>query len=103
MMANRQLDEPLEVYHEMSDWGVDPDSGAVVRRLTSESTHTNNIYCEKPLGSPDGTRLLVARARGLVPSGCLLYVADLATGHLHLVETDLAMPARVNLSVANVP
>lgn len=103
MTRYRDLHEPLEVYHEMSDWGTDPDSGAVVRRLTSETAHTNNIYCEKPLGSPDGTRLLVARARGLAPSGCLLYVADLTTGHLHLVETDLIMPARVNLSVANVP
>lgn len=97
------LDGPLTVNHEYSDWGTDPDSGAVVRRLTSAAAHSNNIYCEKPLGSPDGTRLLVARWLGVPPANCWLYVADLKTGSLTLVEGDLAMPDQVNISVANVP
>lgn len=98
-----KLDEPLTVNHEYSDWGTDPDSGAVVRRLTSAAAHSNNIYCEKPRGSPDGTRLLVARWLGVPPSNCWLYVADLRNGSLTLVESDLAMPDQVNISVANVP
>lgn len=98
-----RLDGPVTVNHEYSDWGVDPDSGAIVRRLTSAAAHSNNIYCEKPLGSPDGTRLLVARWLGVPPSNAWLYVADLKTGSLTLVETDLAMPDQVNMSVANVP
>lgn len=103
MMDFQRLDDPITVNHEYSDWGVDPDSGAVVRRLTSAAAHSNNIYCEKPLGSPDGARLLVSRWTGVPPFTCWLYVADLATGSLTLVESDLAMPDQVNISVANVP
>ena len=103
MMDIQQLAGPLTVHHEYSDWGVDPDSGAVVRRLTSAAAHSNNIYCEKPLASPDGTRLLIARWLGIPPSTCWLYVADLTTGDLTLVDSDLAMPDQINISVANMP
>ncbi len=46
--------------------GVDPDSGALVFRLTSMPLWSHNIYCEQPYGSPDGKRVLIGRTHDLL-------------------------------------
>jgi hypothetical protein len=74
--------------YESADWGVDPESGARVMRLTSAAAWSHNIYGEQPYASPDGRRLLVARAHDTF-AGRQLLVADMVTRGLTLVEADI--------------
>ena len=93
MCEDPLIDGPLKQDVEASDWGVDPDSGARVIRLTSAAAWSHNIYCEEPYGSPDGRRLLVARAYDRFAPTRQLLVADLETRRLTLVEPDLPSEA----------
>ena len=63
---------------EACDQRPDPESGALVTRLTSAPVISNNIYCEVPYGSPDGRRIIIVRSAGLPPEEKrALYVVDL--------------------------
>jgi hypothetical protein len=83
-----KIDEPVIRGHEGVDWGTDPGSGAVVRRLTSFGPWSHNIYGEQPYGSPDGRRVLIARTRDYYSGSFQLLVADLDTLGMALVEPD---------------
>jgi len=89
---------PLKEEREGAHWGVDPESGATVVRLTSAPAWTHNIYCEQPYGSPDGRRVLLMRAHDRFAPSRQLLVADLQTLQLMLVE-----PAIPGDSVAHAP
>ena len=82
------ISEPLLHNSEAADWGIDPQSGARVIRLTSTSCWSHNIYGEQPYASPDGRRLLVGRALDFY-GGRQLLVADLKTLGLTMIEPDL--------------
>lgn len=46
---------------EARDMGRDPDSGAMIVRLSGSSIRTENIYCEAPRCTPDGRRIATLR------------------------------------------
>jgi hypothetical protein len=92
------IDGPLPSNHEGADWGVDPDSGARVLRLTSMPAWSHNIYCEQPYASPDGQRVLIGRTLDPFAQSCQLIVADLGTLGLTLVEPDAATEAVAHTS-----
>ncbi len=82
------LTKPFPVSCEGADWGVDPDSGARVVRLTSAAMN-NNIYCEQPYASPDGRRVMIARALDMFAASRQLLVADLESLTLTMIESDV--------------
>jgi len=51
---------PTQWAHESCDRRDDPESGARIIQLTGSAAISNNIYCEEPYGSPDGTRVAAA-------------------------------------------
>jgi len=53
---------PTHWAHESCDRRDDPESGARIIQLTGSAAISNNIYCEEPYGSPDGTRVAITRA-----------------------------------------
>ncbi len=57
------IGEPVVSSFEGADIGTDPDSGAIVRRLTSGPMMNHLIYCEQPYTSPDGKRVALIRGR----------------------------------------
>lgn len=77
----------VQWFQEAYDFPPDPVTGVRVTRLTSAPITSNNIYCEVPYGSPDGTRIIMVRSSGLPPN-CEtgLYVADLERRKLARVE-----------------
>jgi len=87
------IDGRLPEDREGADWGIDPESGAQVVRLTSAAAWSHNIYCEQPYGSPDGRRVLVARGYDLFALHRQLLVADLETRRLTLIEPDVPTEA----------
>lgn len=89
MPNDSEFFSPLVTDREAADFGVDPGSGAKVIRMTSAAAWSHNIYCEQPYGSPDGQRFLIARAYDQFATSRQLFVADLRTRHLTLVEPDL--------------
>jgi len=88
MASYSAIEGTLKVYAEAGDWGVDPESGARVIRLTTSAIWNHNIYGEQPFGSPDGRRLLVARTNDPL-AGRQLLVADLVTRRLTQIEPDV--------------
>ena len=88
-MTHVQIDEPIVPGREGADWGVDPDSGAVVVRLTSAPAMNSNIYCEQPYASPDGRRFLIARTFDPFGASHQLFVADLQTLGITQIEPDV--------------
>lgn len=73
---------------EACDLHHDPESGALITRLTTAVTVNTNIYCEQPFATPDGGRVAVARSENadprMPPSD--LYVADLVTLRIACLE-----------------
>ncbi len=90
--AYRRLDADMPHLRESADWGTDPDSGAVIWRLTSSVALSHNIYCEQPYGSPDGRRLVFFRTHDLLRS-CQLLVSDLQARDTTLIEPDVPCEA----------
>lgn len=82
------IDGSLPGSYESGDWGVDPDSGAKVIRLTSAAGWSHNIYGEQPYASPDGRRFLIGRRYDPFRSAQLL-IGDLQTRGLTLIEPDV--------------
>jgi len=69
------------------DFQPDPETGAKLRRLTSAPCINNNIYCEQPYCSKDGTRF------GFVRYGCTgpsaeaeFWIADIPTLRIARIE-----------------
>lgn len=88
-MPTSALDEVMPQSGEACDWGTDPDSGAVVVRLTNAAGWSHNIYCEQPYTGPDGRYVLVGRTYDLLSGHYQLLAADLKTLKLTLLERDL--------------
>ncbi len=83
----KTLKNDYKVHKEMGDWGVDPGSGSLVRKLTGPPIWSHNIYCEQPYCSPDGKRVMVVRAIDPFCATRQLLIADTASPwHLTLVE-----------------
>lgn len=77
----------IQWLQEACDLRPDPVTGAKITRLTSAPVISNNIYCEVPYGSPDGSRIIIVRYSGLPPnSDSGLYVVDLERLRLCRVE-----------------
>lgn len=89
MAEQLKIEGPMAEDREGADWGVDPDSGSRVIRITTGAAWSQNIYCEQPYGSPDGRRFLVARAYDTMARSRQLLVADLETWRLTQVEPNL--------------
>ena len=87
------LDWPVREAREVSEWGIDPGSGAVIRRLTAGACYHDVIYTEQPYTSPDGRRFAICRRRDSFLPGCELIVADVVTGQMWMVEPSI--PASV--------
>ncbi len=62
MGGYKTLVNEYRVHKEMGDWGTDPGSGSLVRKLTGPPVWSHNIYCEQPYCSPDGKRVMIVRA-----------------------------------------
>lgn len=90
------LDWPAREASEVSEWGIDPGSGAVIRRLTAGACYHDIIYSEQPYTSPDGQRIAICRNRDSFLPGYELIVADVVTGQMWMVE-----PSFVRRCVAN--
>ena len=87
--AYRSVDPDMPHLRESADWGIDPDSGARIIRLTSNVAMSHNIYCEQPYGSPDGRRLIIFRTLDLLSPHRQLLVVDLEARDTTLVEPDV--------------
>jgi hypothetical protein len=74
---------------EVSEWGIDPGSGAAIRRLTAGACYHDIIYCEQPYTSSDGRRIAICRSRDSFLPGCELIVADVVTGQMWMVEPSI--------------
>ena len=83
-MATRWLSEAC-------DQRPDAESGAPITRLTTAVTSQNNIYCEQPYTTPDGSRIGVIRSVNADPRmpPFDLWVADLHTLKMRLIERDI--------------
>ena len=88
------LDWPVREARECGDWGIDPGSGAVIRRLTTEPFQHNAIYTEQPYTSPDGKRIAICRRRDAFIPGCELIVGDVVSGQMWLMEPSI-VPGQV--------
>ena len=80
------LDWPVREAREWTDWGLDPGSGAVIRRFTAGACHHDVIYTEQPYTSPDGRRFAICRRRDAFLPGEDLIVGDVVSGQMWLVE-----------------
>ena len=49
-------------WYEVSVLPSDPDSGALLYRITGAAAISHNIYCEQPYASPDGRRVAIIRS-----------------------------------------
>ncbi len=69
----------------------DPDSGALVVRLTTAAAISSNIYCEQPYSSPDGRRVAIIRSTDFNRNYPFvdLWVADLPAGRIALAQCDV--------------
>jgi len=88
------LDWPVREARELSEWGIDPGSGAVIRRFTAGACYHDVIYTEQPYTSPDGRRFAITRIRDAFLPGCELIVADVMTGQMWMVEPSI-LPGQV--------
>jgi len=77
---------------EACDLNFDPESGALITRLTGSCMHNINIYCEQPYTSPDGRRIAYMRSSGPDPRipPYQLCVADLETLRVALIDPEVA-------------
>jgi hypothetical protein len=90
MGGYKTLASDYPVHKEMGDWGTDPDSGSLVRKLTSPQVWSHNIYCEQPYASPDGKRVMIVRAADSFCATRQFVIAQLEGGwHLTLVEGEV--------------
>ena len=68
------------------------ESGSQVIQLTSASAISNNIYCEQPYCSSDGTRVAVVRTSSTNRrANSQLLIADLSSGRITLAENDISL------------
>jgi hypothetical protein len=77
---------------EACDLGLDPQSGALITRLTSAAMHNINIYCEQPYTNPAGTRIAYTRAASADPRvpPFELCVADIEKLRVAVIEPEVA-------------
>jgi hypothetical protein len=84
------IEEPIFWTGEGADLGTEPDSGALVRRLTSGPMMNHLIYCEQPYTSPDGLRIAIIRGRDFAfVNDFSLLVGEPDTLKLALVEKSI--------------
>jgi hypothetical protein len=72
--ANKVFDEEVAFQKKF----VDPETGILVIRLTSEPCVSHHIYPEAPISTPDGQRFIFAR-RPALDSQTTFWIADLET------------------------
>lgn len=88
------IEEPFVVGGEGADLGMDPESGASIRRLTSGPMMNHLIYCEQPHTSPDGRRVALIRGRDFTfENDFSLMVAEPDT--LSLVRVERSIPRKI--------
>jgi len=77
---------------EACDLGPDPESGAMVTRMTSAVMANTNIYCEQPYTTPDGKRIAVVRSQAANPCAGVfqLCVAELESLRIAPLADDCA-------------
>lgn len=90
------LDWPAREAREVHDWGIDPGSGAVIRRLTTGAGQHTLIYTEQPYTSPDGRRVAITRSPDAFSPGQQLIVADVVSGQMWMVEPSVPTGAQAN-------
>lgn len=83
------LDWPVREAREWSDWGIDPGSGAVIRRFTASPFQHNLIYTEQPYTSPDGRRFAICRNDDTFNPAANLIVGDVVSGQIWMVEPSI--------------